>query len=454
MATGRSDYPNQVNNVLGFPFIFRGALDVRARAINEEMKMAATRALAALAKEDVPDQVTRAYGLERLLFGPEYVMPKPFDPRVLLWVAPAVARAAMETGVARIEIDLEEYQATLEGRLGRARAVMRGLATRAAIKPQRIVFPEGEESQIIRATRVLVDEGTASPILLGSPTRIAELAAEAGIELDGIGLIDPQKSELAEKYAHSYWHRRQRKGITLAEARTQVRRPIYYAAMMLAEGDADALVAGEETYYPETIRPALETVGVSAEERAVCGIYMMILPDETYFFSDCTVNIEPDAERLADIASATANFVRRLGIEPKVAMLSFSNFGSVRHPQSDKVAAAVKTLHQRQPDLMVDGEMQADTAVVESMLKKRYPFSRLQTAANVLVFPDLNAANTAYKLLIRLGGAQAIGPILVGMARPVHVLQRGSDVSDIVNIAVIASVDAQERARREPNKPS
>lgn len=445
VATGRSDYPNQVNNVLGFPFIFRGALDVRARAINEEMKMAATRALAELAREDVPDEVMRAYGLERVRFGPDYLIPKPFDPRILMWVAPAVAAAAMESGVARTEMDPEQYKTTLAGRLGRTQVIMRGLATRAVAERQRIVFPEGEDARVLRAARILVDEGTARPILLARNERVARLAEDAGIALDGIEFIDPHNSRSNERYAQEFWKKRRRKGITLADARTRMTQPVYHACMMLASGDADAFVGGEEMYYPDTIRPALETVGVSRDTHAICSIYMMVLPHETYFFADCSVNIDPDERRLADITSATAQFVRRLGLTPQVALLSFSNFGSARHPQSDRVAAAVRILHEREPELAVDGEMQADTAVVESLLRDRYPFSKLQSTANVLIFPDLNAANTTYKLLMRLGGAHAVGPILVGMARPVHVLQRDSDVSDIVNISLLAAVDAQER---------
>ncbi|MBI2615832.1 MAG: NADP-dependent malic enzyme [Gemmatimonadetes bacterium] len=450
VATGRSDYSNQVNNVLGFPFIFRGALDVRARAINDEMKMAATRALAALTKEDVPDSVMRAYGLTKLRFGPDYIIPKPFDPRVLLWEAPAVAKAAVVSGVAGKPLDENEYRTTLEGRLGRARVVMRGLSVRAAADPKRVVFPEGEEPRVLRAARILVDEGTVRPILLGASDRIQAVASEIGIELDGVQLVDPLTSTCREGYAQSLWERRHRKGVTLSEARDRVSHPVYFGCMMLAGGDADALVAGEEMYYPETIRPALESVGVGDSGQALCAIYMMVLPQETYFFADCAVNIEPDAERLAAIAITTAHFVKSLGIEPRVAMLSFSNFGSARHALSDKVAEAVRLLHQRHPGLAADGEMAADVAVMESMLS-RYPFSRLQKPANVLVFPDLNSANTSYKLLQRLGGAQAIGPILVGMAKPVHVLQRDSDVSDIVNIAVIAAVDAQERSREAQN---
>ena len=447
VATGRSDVPNQVNNVLGFPFIFRGALDVRARAINDEMKLAATHALAALTKEDVPDAVMRAYGLTRLRFGPDYIIPKPFDPRVLLWVAPAVARAAVATGVATVPFDEAAYRTALEGHLGRARVVMRGLSVRAAADVKRVVFPEGIEPRVVRAARILVDEGTARPILLGPTDRIQSVASELGIELDGVQLVDPLTSSCKEPYAQEFWQRRHRKGATLMEAQQRVSDPVYFGCMMLAKGDADALVAGEEMYYPETIRPALQSLGVGDSGQALCGIYMMVLPQDTYFFADCTVNITPDAERLAAIAVSTAHFVKSLGIEPRVAMLSFSNFGSVRHPESDKVADAVKLLHARHADMIVDGEIQADIAELEATLKSRYPFSRLQRPANVLVFPDLNAANISYKLLQRLGGAQAIGPILVGMAKPVHVLQRDSDVSDIVNIAVIAAVDAQERVR-------
>lgn len=410
--------------------------------------MAATRALAALAREDVPDAVLRAYGVDRLRFGADYLIPKPFDPRVLLWVAPAVARAAMDSGVAGVTLDLEEYYTRLEARLGPARAVMRGLTVRAATAPKRVVFPEGEEGRIIRAARILVDEGVAEPVLLGRRRIIEEQAAETGVELDGVTVLDPADAPEAEGYARAYWTRRQRKGVTLREARENLRQPIYYGAMMLAQDDADALIAGEATYYPETLRPALETVGPEGPEHAVCSIYMLLLPQGTFFLADTTVNIDPDPERLAAIARATADFVRGLGIEPRVALLSFSNFGSARHPTTEKVARAVRILHEREPGLIADGEMQADTAVVESLIRSRYPFSRLQKRANILVFPDLNAANIAYKLLIRLGGAQAIGPILVGMARPVHVLQRDSDVNDIVNIAVLAVVDAQERARR------
>jgi len=450
IATGRSDFPNQVNNVLGFPFIFRGALDVRAKKINEEMEMAATRALAALAKEEVPDSVMRAYGLERLKFGPDYLIPKPFDPRVLLWVAPAVAWAAVASGVAGRMIDVEEYRTELEARLGRARQVMRGLITRAQQDPRRIVFPEGEDPRILRAARILADEGIAHPILLGDADAIRRQADDAAVTLEDIELANPRTATDRDGLAQQLFERRQRRGITLREARDRVTDPMYYGLLMLRAGRADALVAGEDLHYPDTLRPALEVIGAEPGRKHVSGIYMMIFRQHTFFFADCTVNIDPDAETLAEIASATARFVWRLGVEPRVAMLSFSNFGSVKHPAAEKVQRAVALLHEREPALELDGEMQADTAVVERILTRSYPFAKLRSAANVLIFPSLDAANIAYKLLDRLGGAQAIGPILVGMDRPVHVLQRGSEVPDIVNMAVIAAVDALEHPRNPP----
>src|SRR5216117_4117965 len=378
IATGRSDYPNQVNNVLGFPFIFRGALDVRARKINEEMEMAATRALAALAKEEVPDAVMRAYGLDRLRFGPEYLIPKPFDPRVLLWVAPAVAWAAVGSGVAGRVIDVDEYRAQLDARLGRAREVMRGLSSRAQQAAQRVVFPEGEDPRILKAARILADEGIAEPILLGDPDAMRRQADDAGVTLAEITLANPRASAQLETFARELWELRRRKGITLREARNRVLDPLYHALMMLRSGQADAVVAGVEMYYPDAMRPALEVIGAEAGRRHVSGIYMLVLPQQTFFFADCTVNIDPDAETLAEIASATAEFVGRLGIEPRVALLSFSNFGSVRHPAAEKVQRAVALLHEREPALQADGEMQANTAVVERILTRTYPFSRLR----------------------------------------------------------------------------
>jgi len=447
VATGRSDFPNQVNNVLGFPFIFRGALDVRAKQINEEMEMAATRALAALAKEDVPESVTRAYGIDKLKFGPDYLIPKPFDPRVLLWVAPAVAWAAVASGSAGRIIDVEEYRSELEARLGPERQVMRGLITRAQQDPPSIVFPEGDDPRILRAARILADEGIARPILLGDLDAIRRQADDASLTLEDIELMNPRSAPDRDKLAEELWQLRKRRGITLREAKERVLNPMYYGLLLLRAGRTDALVAGEEIDYPDSIRPALEVIGVEPGRKHVSGIYMMIFRQQTFFFADTTVNIEPDAATLAEIATATAKFVTRLGIEPRIAMLSFSNFGSVKHPAATKVQQAVALLHEREPELQVDGEMQADTAVVERILTRVYPFSKLRGPANVLIFPDLNAANIAYKLLARLGDAQAIGPILVGMDRPVHVLQRLSEVPDIVNMAVIAAVDALEHRR-------
>src|SRR5437773_3110288 len=370
IATGRSDYPNQVNNVLGFPFIFRGALDVRAKKINEQMEMAATRALAALAKEEVPDAVMRAYGIERLRFGPDYLIPKPFDPRVLLWVAPAVAWAAVGSGVAGRVIDVDEYRAELDARLGRAREVMRGLSTRAQEDPQRVVLPQGEAPRVARAARLLADDGVAEPILRGDPDAVRREADDAGVTLEDITLANPRGSVHLETFAQELWQRRRRKGITLREARNRVVDPLYHALLMLRAGQVDAVVAGVDMYYPDAMRPALEVIGAEPGRRPVSGIYMLVLPQQTFFFADCTVNIEPDSETLAEIASATAQFVARLGIEPRVALLSFSNFGSVRHPTAEKVQRAVALLHEREPALQADGEMQADTAVVERILTK------------------------------------------------------------------------------------
>ncbi len=453
MATGRSDYPNQVNNVLGFPFIFRGALDVRAKATNEAMKMAATRALAALAKEPVPEDVARAYGVRKLEFGRDYLIPKPIDSRILLWEAPAVAKAAMDSGVARIQIDLDEYRNQLEARLGRARAVTRDIIVKAQHAPQlqRIVFPEATDDRVLHAARACIEEQIAHPILVGDPKRIERAAKRYSIELDGdhIEIVDPQEHPRREEYVDRFYKTRQRKGITRAEADAELEKPVYFAAMMLHMGDADGLIAGEEMHYPEALRPCLETVGVSPSVHQVAGLYMMVLEKDVMFFADTTVNITPDAEALAEIAILAARFAQRMGVDPRVAMVSFSNFGSVRHPESNKVARAVEIIKARSPDLIVDGEMQADTAVVPEILKSRYRFSKLQERANVLVFPDLNAANAAYKLLARIGGATAIGPILLGMRKPVHILQRGSDMRDIINLTAIAVVDALERQAEE-----
>jgi len=446
IATGRSDYPNQVNNVLGFPFIFRGALDVRATEINEEMKMAATRALALLAKEDVPNSVAALYGLQDVQFGPEYLIPFPFDPRVLLWVAPAVAWAAVASGAAIDFIDLDDYREKLEQRLGRARGVMRGLINRAASSPKRVVFPEGEEPKIIRAARICVEDGIAWPVLLGDPEVIERRARSANIPLDEIEIVDPATSPKREEYAEHMWSRRQRKGMSLEEARRRLFNSNYFGSCMVVRGDADALVSGVNLHYPETIRPALEVIGAHPKAGLVSGMYMLVFEKQLVFCADTTVNIDPTAEQLAQIAYSASRIARTMGVEPKIAMLSFSNFGSVRHPESDKMAKAVQLLRQRDPSLVVDGEMQADTAFDPEIVGRDYPFSTLKEPANVLIFPNLSAGNIAYKLLNHLGGATAIGPILVGMSRPVHVLERGADVQDIVNMAAVAVVDAQERS--------
>jgi malate dehydrogenase (oxaloacetate-decarboxylating)(NADP+) len=445
MATGRTDYPNQINNVLGFPFIFRGALDVRARAINDEMKMAATRALAELARMDVPESVERAYGDERFRFGPEYLIPKPFDPRIMLWVAPAVARAAVETGVARRDVDPAAYRGELEARLGRGREVMRDVFIRARRDPRRIAFPEGEHERIIRAAALSVAEGIAHPVLIGRAERIEATAARVGVSMQGIEVVDRLgDEERLERYAQSLYARRQRKGMRLADARGEVRRSVPFASMMVQEGEADGLVAGEDMYYPETIRPALQTIGTAPGVKHVAGLYMMVLERDILFFADTTVNIEPTADALAEIATLSAAFVRRLGIEPRVAMLSFSNFGSARHPVADKVRVATQLVKEREPGLEIDGEMQVEAALDAGLRKREHPFSTLKGNANVLIFPDLNSANIAYKLLAGLGGAEAFGPILLGMAHPVHVLQRGSEAAEIANLTAFAVVDAQD----------
>ena len=447
VATGRSDYPNQVNNVLGFPFIFRGALDARATEVNEEMKMAATRALAALAREDVPESVSALYGLSKVKFGREYLIPFPFDPRVLLWVAPAVAWAAVASGVAGAFIELDAYREQLEARLGRAKGIMRGIINRAVRNPKRLVLPEGEARKMIRAARLILDEGIAHPILLGNEEHIRRTAQQDGVHLDDIVIEDPVRSPRLETYAHYLWERRQRKGLSLGEAQRRIANGNYFAGVMVARGDADAMLTGMTTTYPEALRPALEVVGANPKAGLVAGMYMLVFEKHVIFCGDTTVNIEPTAEQLAQIAYAAARIVRTFGQTPKVAMLSFSNFGSVRHPEAARVADAVALVRQRDPSLMVDGEMQADTAMDSAVLKESFPFSALKESANVLIFPSLSAGNIAYKLLRDLGGATAIGPILVGMAQPVHILEQGADVQDIVNMAAVAVMDAQERAR-------
>lgn len=442
IATGRSDYPNQINNVLGFPFIFRGALDVRARTINEEMKLAAAHALAALTREDVPDSVLRAYNLENLHFGPDYIVPKPLDPRVILWEAPAVAAAAMASGVARRPIDLDEYREQLAFRLGKGEQVRHHFiqAAQRSGGGKRVVFAEGEEPKILRAAAQLVQEKIATPILLGRPEVIHRELERLGLECCIEG-VDPEAFEGRDAYAKAYHELRSRKGVSLPDARRLMRHANILAPMMVKLGYADAAVSGLVHQYPDVVRPALQIHHTRPGSRLVAGVYIMIVNNRPYLFTDTTVNIEPSAEDLADIACLAADFARRLDLEPRLALLSFSNFGSTRHPNSEKVRRAVELIRARCPDLRVDGEMQADTAVVPEIVDEHFPFSRVQDA-NVLVFPSLDAANIAYKLLARLGSAEAIGPILLGLGAPIHVLQTGDDVRDIVNIAAVAVVDA------------
>lgn len=445
IATGRSDYANQVNNVLGFPFIFRGALDVRAKQINEEMKFAASQALSALAKEDVPDSVIRAYGGESIKFGREYIIPTPLDPRVLLWEAPAVAEMAMKTGMARKMIDIDEYREQLAYRQGKGEQVRYFFQNKARSSggKKRVVFAEGEVQKIIRAAYQVQEEGIATPILIGRTSVIEEQLQTLSLDYKP-EIVDFDKFEKFQDYAKAYYELRQRKGITAIDAALKVRDPNIFGLLMVKNGDADAFVSGLTYDYPEVIRPSLQIHHTAKGATRAAGVYIMIVEDRVYLFTDATVNIDPTAEDLAEIASLAADFAKRLGIEPRVAFLSFSNFGSTPHPLSDKVRRAVELTKAHRPDLQVDGEMQADTAVESLIMEERYPFSAVKDA-NVLVFPSLESANIAYKLLARLGKAKAIGPILLGMGAPVHVLQTGDDVNAIVQIAAVAVMDAMGR---------
>jgi malate dehydrogenase (oxaloacetate-decarboxylating)(NADP+) len=445
IGTGRSDYNNQVNNVLCFPFLFRGALDTHASAINDEMKLAAVKALADLAKLDVPDSVRKAYAGEEIKFGREYIIPKPFDPRVLLHVAPAVAQAAMDSGVARRPIeDMAKYIEHLEALQGRSKQIMRTLINKAKNQPKRIVFPEGEEEKILRACQILLDDGIAIPILLGEETEIRAKINELNLELNGIEIIDPMTSPLSEVYAKEFFELRQRKGVTKSEARRTIRKERnYFGAMMVQHGDADSLLSGINHHYPETIRPALEIIGKQEGLSKVHGMYMLVFKKNVLFAADTTVTIEPTAEELAETAILTAEKAKFFDVEPKVAMLSFSNFGSAIHPLTLKVKKATALVKEWAPELTVEGEVQANVALDPELMEKQYPFSALKGDANVMIFPDLQSGNIAYKLLHKLGGAEAIGPILMGMKKPVHVLQRGDAVADIVNMSAVAVVDAQ-----------
>jgi malate dehydrogenase (oxaloacetate-decarboxylating)(NADP+) len=444
VATGRSDFPNQVNNVLGFPFIFRGALDVRASAINEEMKLAAVYALAELPREDVPDSVIRAYGGTTLKFGPDYIIPKPLDSRVLLKVTPAVARAAVDTGVARADLpEPAAYIQSLEARLGREREIMRKIITRAQQAPKRIVLPEGDHPVILRAAHHIASDRIAHPVLLGRREDITALSEELQISLEGIEILDHRKSALFDTYAGKLHSLRARKGWGPAETRRQLEDGFVFGAMMVREGLVDGQVHGISRSYPDSIRPVLQVISRRKGVSKVSGVYLMIFRDRTLLFADATVNIHPSAEDLAEIAGLAAEKARFFDIRPQVAMLSFSNFGDSRHPDAKRVENAVGIARRADPSLVIDGEMQADTAVAEDILNEQYPFNLLGGAANVLIFPELAAGNVAYKLLDRLGGAKAVGPLLMGISKPFNVLQRGTDMENVVNVVAITVAQAQ-----------
>ncbi|MBA3975052.1 MAG: NADP-dependent malic enzyme, partial [Candidatus Solibacter sp.] len=417
---------------------------VRATAINDEMKLAATYALSLLAKQDVPDSVRKAYGVDEMEFGPLYLIPKPFDTRVLTWVAPAVARAAIETGVAQLPIEPNIYRERLEMRLGKSQEVMRMSIHKAQRRPKRVVLPEGDQDRILRAAQILVDERIARPILIGNPDRVRRRAAELHLHFDGaVDIVDPQSCANCEAYINEFVALRNRKGVTPREAPRLLADHTRFGCMMVHMGDADAMIAGVTQHYPETIRPALEIISLRPGVRKLAGMYMLIMPKgQIYFLADTTMNIEPSAEDLAEIAVHAAEAVRGFNVEPRVAMLSFSNFGSTRHPLAEKVRTATKLARLRAPWLEIDGEMMADTAVTPELLAE-YPFSKLTQPANVLIAPSLESGNIAYKLLMRLGGAEVVGPILLGFSKPVAVLQRGAEVNEIVHMAALAVVEAQ-----------
>jgi malate dehydrogenase (oxaloacetate-decarboxylating)(NADP+) len=446
MATGRSDYPNQVNNVLGFPYIFRGALDVRSTAINEEMKVAAVRAIAALAKENVPEAVNMAYNAKNLKYGKDYIIPKPIDTRLITTVAPAVAKAAMESGVARQPItNWEKYREELKKRLGMDDALMRAIHNKSKSSPKRVVFAEADNYKILKAAQIVKDDGVAIPILLGNKKIINQIIEENELDLDGVKIIDPIKEiEMTEKFAQFLFEKRQRRGITLYEARKLMRDRNYFGASMVEFGDADALISGLTKNYASTVKPALQIIGTEKGVNRVAGMYLMLTKKGPIFFADTTININPNVEELVDITLLVNKSVKQFNIKPRIAILSYSNFGSNDGEIPNKTREAVRILHQQHPSIMVDGEMQANFALNKSLLNDNFPFSKLKSSpANTLVFPSLDAGNIAYKLLQELGGAEAVGPILLGMAKAVHVLQLGSSVREIVNMVTIAVVDAQ-----------
>ncbi len=435
VATGRSDFPNQVNNVLGFPYIFRGALDVRAKEINEAMKIAAARSLAALAHEPVPDTVAEAYGVSAFRFGPDYIIPKPFDTRVLWWCAPAVAEAAIQSGAARLPLDIAEYRERLQRRIGGThQTIMRQIVQRAKNSPKRIVFPDGDNIKVLRACQIVLDEKIAHPILLGDQATLRQRAADLDLDLEGAEILNPSDSPKHAAYAQDYLELRCRKGVTAASAARLMNRRIHFGMMMVKTGDADGLVAGLTAPYPDTIRPALQILGIRPDVRRATGMYMMLFNNGVKFFADATVNIDPDAATLADTAIQVADAARAFEVTPRIAMISFSNFGSAPHPESRKMADAVEIVRKLRPDLEIDGEVQADIAVEPDKLRELFPFTRLTDAANVLIFPSLAAGNAAYKVLSALGGATAIGPILLGVNKPVAVLPRDANVDTIVSM--------------------
>lgn len=448
MATGRSDYPNQVNNVLGFPFIFRGALDVRSRGVSEAMKVAAAQALADLARQPVPDAVLRAYDLEQLSFGPEYLIPKPFDSRVLWTVAPAIAKAAMDEGLARKPIEnFDEYRDQLRTRFQASYGLISAVTARAVEHPKRVAYPRAADLRIIRAARRVADDGIATPLLIGDSSEITEMAQSAGLSLAGMEIINPvEEVEQRKVYAGVLTELRKHKGMTLEMANEQVVDHNMYACLMVRDGMADAVMGGLTTHYPETIRPALQVLKVEPGRSIVSSVYVVVVRDRPYFFTDCAVNIEPNAEQLAEIAlAATTTAEKDFNRDPRVAFLSYSDFGSAGGEEPDRIRTAVELFRKARPDIPVDGEMQADTAVVGDLLRDRRPQGALQRSANVLVFPNLTAANASYKLLNRLGDAEVIGPILSGFTKTVQVLQRDASVNDVVNLTAIAVAETQRR---------
>ncbi|MEQ8364718.1 MAG: NADP-dependent malic enzyme [Cyclobacteriaceae bacterium] len=452
MGTGRSDHPNQINNVLGFPYIFRGALDVRATEINEAMKLAAVHALADLAKESVPDMVTRAYGNTKIEFGREYLIPKPLDPRLITSISPAVAKAAMDSGMAKYHIeDWGKYNEDLLKRIGIDQKLISRVITRAKKNPKRVVFTEANHHKILKAAQILKDEGIATPILLGNRKEIEDLIKEHKLELQGCPIISPHE-ELAniDQYAEELYVKRQRKGLTLKDCKKSLLDRNYYAAMMVEHGDADAVVSGLTKDYPKTILPALQVIGTAPHVKRVAGMYIIMNKKGTFFFSDCTVNVDPTTEELVEIIGLTRMGVKFFDMKPQMAMLSYSNFGSSKGVIPDKMREAGQIAKRRYPELVIDGDIQANIALNTELQQEMYPFSRLaEGGANTLIFPNLASANIAYKLLIELGGAEAIGPILLGMNKPVHILQLGSTIRDIVNMASIAVVDAILREQNE-----